>query len=375
MKFEKDASNFLERFRNKLEELERDRSTHLSYFDTYPWPPEEYHARQKTENPATRESHEYAKLHGNTRSTPRIAPDGPSDCSPMSPDVSSSVSNASQQQAAQERRSSTGSPTQADLDRAELFGLAPIKRSPRPIKEHIKSQPSKEKFVYDASPTAEHKEAPIRSLEKQRISSEDNTRNDAPHAEGGNSPLVNEATTSKNLLPIVLTEMEISQREAALESINQACHTFSEQSLKALQRIRSILGSYSEQLGDSTSALVTCEFIEAIVTKFEEEINTPEFWDMTKQDLMNKSISTNFDNQIAGILSEFRNAFTLEILKIVLDILRESLSEAEAEEHNISARPQWAIIMEFFEWKAGYTLQDCLSDCANIWSERFPPLE
>ena len=375
VKFEKDASTFLERFRNKLEELEEDRSVHLSYFDTYPWPPEEYHLRQKTGNPFPREPHEYARLHGNFRSTPRTAPDRLFDQPLVAPGASTLVSKGSQQQAAQEKQSSTVYQTQADLNRAQLFGLAPIKRSLRPVEQGVDSQPSKERSMDDASPTAAQDEAPLQSLEMKRTSSVDNTQYNTIHEERDKSPLVSDATTSESLSPAVLTEMEISRRITGLESIFQAIHEFSEQSLEALQRIRFILGSYSEQLGDSASALVACAFIEACVHHIGWQNNEPEWRDMAKQDLMRQSSLTDYDSELAEILHELKDAFQLQVLKIVLDILRESLSEAEAEEHNKPPRPQWPSVMEFFEWKAGYTLQECLSDCANIWSERFPPSE
>ena len=59
----------------------------------------------------------------------------------------------------------------------------------------------------------------------------------------------------------------------------------------------------------------------------------------------------------------------------VSEMLQESFSEASAETPNDQAFPSWTAVMEFFEWKAGYAFEGCLSDCAVILSEMSPDIE
>ena len=54
------------------------------------------------------------------------------------------------------------------------------------------------------------------------------------------------------------------------------------------------------------------------------------------------------------------------------EILQESLSEASAEMPNDQELPSWTAVMEFFEYKAGYAFERCLSDYAVSISEMVP---
>lgn len=62
-------------------------------------------------------------------------------------------------------------------------------------------------------------------------------------------------------------------------------------------------------------------------------------------------------------------------IHVALGMLHESLSEASAETPNDQELPSWTAVMEFFEWKAGYAFESCLSDCAVILSEMSPDIE
>ena len=60
---------------------------------------------------------------------------------------------------------------------------------------------------------------------------------------------------------------------------------------------------------------------------------------------------------------------------VASEILQESLSEASAEISTDQEIPSWTAVTDFFEWKAGYAFEKCLSDCAVIISDMIRDIE
>lgn len=56
-------------------------------------------------------------------------------------------------------------------------------------------------------------------------------------------------------------------------------------------------------------------------------------------------------------------------LQVVSRILTDAVSDASAEKPGEEVLPSWKAVTEFFEWKAGYSFDDCLADCAVLCSE------
>lgn len=73
------------------------------------------------------------------------------------------------------------------------------------------------------------------------------------------------------------------------------------------------------------------------------------------------------DDELYETEAELKRAF--HPLEVVYRILTDAVSEASAEKLADEVLPSWQAVTEFFEWKAGYSFDDCLSDCVIICSE------
>lgn len=168
----------------------------------------------------------------------------------------------------------------------------------------------------------------------------------------------------------------ITEMDADFRRFRESLHTFNDDQLRTVDSIRTLTTKFASEMSKKQGYVLTSALnsIEA-ATKMTGASMDIFFDHMPKKDWENmneeeRDVGT-FDNMPP---SSVIGAHIFPI-HMTFRILQESFSEASAEKAKDEELPSWTAVMEFFEWKAGYAFDQCLSDCAANLSDMVPTPE
>ena len=170
-----------------------------------------------------------------------------------------------------------------------------------------------------------------------------------------------------------MSDLRLKPRvEAEVKRVSKAMFEINDNQRSAVDSMRSLTFKFANEISQNQESVLTSAFntleattsmLRAMWVDLFEHFTESEWEDMIKQE----GKSGHLDD---SPLNDFkRDIFPIHLAS---KILQESLSEASAETPKDQELPSWTAVMDFFEWRAGYAFERCLSDCAVISSEKIP---
>ena len=172
-----------------------------------------------------------------------------------------------------------------------------------------------------------------------------------------------EITNSKGQSTTELSDVDLAKCIELNKSFQSRFLGILDQHLGIVDSIRIIMADFDAQIDQgqkeslksacrkSEDALASCRshidiaFTEEMITQWKHEPS----WDSSQQE---------FDLELKEMLRMF------EAMRVTLQTLQESISEASAGNSADQSVPSWTAVLENFEWKAGYPFDQCWHDCA-----------
>ena len=167
-----------------------------------------------------------------------------------------------------------------------------------------------------------------------------------------------------------LSDLELTPKmDAEIKRFWKGLWAINDSQRSIVDSMRSLTIKFANEISKNQELVLTSAFnaIEAATTMFRVVLDfmydrmTMEEWEQIRRG----DDSVQFDD--LPFYKDFRR--WIFPIQVVSEIFQESLSEASAEIPNDKKLPSWTAVMDFFEWKAGYNFEKCLSDCAVIRRE------
>ena len=380
LKFGKYLSDKHLHFEKALEDAKVRRVESLAYYDTYPYDPEHYHARMTAGHRLPREPSEHADLLALEPSLTREQLSG----------LGHTLQIASSQ-VPQTTRKEVLPPPAIDPEtarqaRQQLFGSTPVQLNPPTQKQGV-IESSRLQTQQPSSPVVTPLPfvADRRTEDEPVIDTEDFTQGLSPLAEESRSKSLGRGGDSEITREGKLSDMDVAKKDGLFKRLREHVSETTNQGHRSVRAIRSFILHFSKQITTSAAGdhdpksilLNACDTMEVSLTHLHREfdLHLSEIVEYEFREML--SNSTSDEDSTAQMLAHFQD-FTPP-LNLILKILNDSKSEASSEMSQDQALPEWNVIMEYFEWKAGYSFQECLSDCASFFGglgsdSRFVPL-
>ena len=163
----------------------------------------------------------------------------------------------------------------------------------------------------------------------------------------------------------------VPEMDAEFRRFPESCFVINDDQLRTVDSIRSLTTQFASEMIKNQDSVLTSALnsIEAAIRISRAELDfildhiPKQEWESMKEE--ERDLRT-FENMQPSSITR-PDFFPIHV---TFRILQESVSEASAKNPTDQELPSWTAVMEFFEWRAGYAFDQCLSDCAAKLSDR-----